>query len=630
MHAHEEQRNDHPAAAKVPRGDAEAASRAHPDLSAALRPDSVIALQRMIGNAALTRLLAGDVAVQRSPVHGVLRSPGRPLDGAVRADMEARLGADFSDVRVHTDRTAHESAEAVGAEAYTSSSHIAFRQGRYDTTSHSGRERLAHELTHVVQQRRGPVAGTTTDDGLTVSDPSDRFEREAERVAARAMAGGTPALAEQPAPTSATDGGTVVARMISTADFLARTKATWSRGNKVVPIDRALAAYHAVPQNDFTARRTALKNLVRACESYLNTSKSQTFGPQVGDVNREAHDELKAVTVPALVQETKQRAAGHQVIYQALIDAEGQTDRVDRLRALLRAQELLLAEIGNGNAATEDDLVFVSSKLMEWQSHVAGSLTAEEQRLVVEDDLGLLARMRVDQAVPQITRDVLTDLLAHRDLVDFRVGTPGTTLAGPDSPGKYTLKNMSNPPLGTTERLGALTHELTHVDAGEAYANTEILLLFQRGATDDQVAQLAVGRKNEIELLRTRLHQFAGLDNSQRRLFEGKLDYTLSKTRLMSYALSFKEKEKIDQATFDRIVHLDTLTKPNSGLLVEYDTVINQLLIYLHRWGVDPAEPLYVETRRIAGQQRGERQAGHAAQAQAAAPAATTQPQSQT
>ncbi|MEV0371849.1 DUF4157 domain-containing protein [Streptomyces sp. NPDC050636] len=132
--------------------------------------------------------------VQRSAVQDVLRTPGRPLDDPVRTDMESRLGADFSDVRVHTDTAAHESAESVNAHAYTSGSHIVFQRGRYDASSASGRHMLAHELTHVIQQRSGPVAGTDRGDGTKVSDPSDRFEREAEANAARAMSPGAAAV----------------------------------------------------------------------------------------------------------------------------------------------------------------------------------------------------------------------------------------------------------------------------------------------------------------------------------------------------------------------------------------------------------------------------------------------------
>ncbi|MDT9693030.1 DUF4157 domain-containing protein [Streptomyces sp. P9(2023)] len=120
-------------------------------------------------------------AVQRSAVHDVLRAPGRPLDTSTRTDMESRLGADFSDVRIHTGGAAKASAAEVGARAYTSGSHVVIGDGGGDAHT------LAHELTHVIQQRQGPVTGTDNGSGLKVSDPSDRFEREAEANAHAVM-----------------------------------------------------------------------------------------------------------------------------------------------------------------------------------------------------------------------------------------------------------------------------------------------------------------------------------------------------------------------------------------------------------------------------------------------------------
>jgi hypothetical protein len=71
-------------------------------------------LQRVAGNAGVTAALADE---ERSPVHDVVSSGGRPLDTDVRGDMEARLGHDFGDVRVHDDSRAHDSAVAVNANA---------------------------------------------------------------------------------------------------------------------------------------------------------------------------------------------------------------------------------------------------------------------------------------------------------------------------------------------------------------------------------------------------------------------------------------------------------------------------------------------------------------------------------
>ncbi|MFE2876971.1 DUF4157 domain-containing protein [Streptomyces roseus] len=156
---------------------------------------ALAALQRSVGNAAVTRMLAAghgtgpgheDAPLQRATAHDVLRSPGQPLDTALREEMESRLGADFSDVRVHSDPLAQRSAAEIGARAYTSGSHVVVTDGGKD------KHTLAHELTHVIQQRQGPVAGTDTGHGLRVSDPGDRFEREAEANAIRAMAAPAP------------------------------------------------------------------------------------------------------------------------------------------------------------------------------------------------------------------------------------------------------------------------------------------------------------------------------------------------------------------------------------------------------------------------------------------------------
>lgn len=129
---------------------------------------------------------SGQPQLQRSAVHDVLRSGGRPLDEATRSDMEARLGADFSDVRIHDDAAARASAAEVGAHAYTSGSHVVIGDGGGD------RHTLAHELTHVIQQRHGPVAGNDNGTGVRVSDPGDAFERAAEANATRALSGPAP------------------------------------------------------------------------------------------------------------------------------------------------------------------------------------------------------------------------------------------------------------------------------------------------------------------------------------------------------------------------------------------------------------------------------------------------------
>ena len=158
-------------------------------------PRGLLALQRAVGNSGV-RGLADE---ERSPVLDVVSSGGgQPLEEPVRADMEGRLGHSFADVRVHTGEAAHNSAAAVNAHAYTVGSNIVFQRDKYDPGTDGGRTMLAHELTHVVQQRSGPVDGTATGAGVRISDPSDRFEREAAATAERAMsAPSVPATAQR-------------------------------------------------------------------------------------------------------------------------------------------------------------------------------------------------------------------------------------------------------------------------------------------------------------------------------------------------------------------------------------------------------------------------------------------------
>ncbi len=192
------------------------------------------AVQRSIGNAAVSRMLerarhqhgaggaqqqAGPAAVQRSAVQDVLHAPGQPLSAPVKEEMEARLGADFSQVRVHTDDAARASAADIGARAYTFGNHVVIGDGGAD------KHTLAHELSHVMQQREGPVAGTDHGNGLKVSNPSDRFEREAAANAAQAMSEPTPGrstghASTRPDSASAAGRGSAIQRAIFARDVL--------------------------------------------------------------------------------------------------------------------------------------------------------------------------------------------------------------------------------------------------------------------------------------------------------------------------------------------------------------------------------------------------------------------------
>ena len=105
------------------------------------------------------RRMSGTAGPGEAPavVGEALRSSGQPLSPGIRAFMEPRIGYDFSRVRVHTDELAARSARSVDALAYTVGSDVVFGAGQYAPETPAGRGLLAHELTHVVQQRESPA-----------------------------------------------------------------------------------------------------------------------------------------------------------------------------------------------------------------------------------------------------------------------------------------------------------------------------------------------------------------------------------------------------------------------------------------------------------------------------------------
>jgi uncharacterized protein DUF4157 len=111
---------------------------------------------------------------------------GAPLPGGLRGKFEGSLGADLGGVRVHTGGASAEAADALGARAYAVGPHIHFARGAFDPASRGGERLLAHEVAHTVQQ--GGAAGPPQTK-LAVSAPGDAHEVEADRAAARMIAG---------------------------------------------------------------------------------------------------------------------------------------------------------------------------------------------------------------------------------------------------------------------------------------------------------------------------------------------------------------------------------------------------------------------------------------------------------
>ncbi len=170
--------------------------------------------QRSLGNRAVQRLVAGLPVIQRKcscngscgsckeeeelqragiqrkaagqfdgiadSVQDITRytGDGQPLDTSTRTFMESRFGQDFSGVHIHTDREANRWARDLNAHAFTTGQDVFFAPHKYAPSTIEGQKLLAHELTHVVQQRNSALLQR-----VAVGEAGDVFEQEADTVA---------------------------------------------------------------------------------------------------------------------------------------------------------------------------------------------------------------------------------------------------------------------------------------------------------------------------------------------------------------------------------------------------------------------------------------------------------------
>src|ERR1041385_2564801 len=147
-----------------------------------------------------------EVRIQSSRIHGhtpalstalesslgSLRARGQPLAASTRSFFEPRFGHDLSEVRVHTDPNAAESAAAIAARAYTTGRNIVFAAGAYKPNTSAGQRLLAHELAHPFQQSGGlpdtpthspHIQRQISDEALAFRDPPYRREVQDEAPA---------------------------------------------------------------------------------------------------------------------------------------------------------------------------------------------------------------------------------------------------------------------------------------------------------------------------------------------------------------------------------------------------------------------------------------------------------------
>ncbi|MDX2240709.1 MAG: DUF4157 domain-containing protein [Leptolyngbyaceae cyanobacterium bins.302] len=164
-----EQEADRVAAAVVRQIHPPAATSQSPQANATPTPQIQPLVQRQGGSGGMEAPAHVEAGIQQA------RGSGQPLPEGLRSFMEQAFGADFSGVRVHTGGDSDRLNQAVQAKAFTTGQNIFFRQGTYDPGSSGGQELIAHELTHVVQQRSNEPSQAL---GLLRSTPVGAIQRK--------------------------------------------------------------------------------------------------------------------------------------------------------------------------------------------------------------------------------------------------------------------------------------------------------------------------------------------------------------------------------------------------------------------------------------------------------------------
>ncbi|MDF0682147.1 MAG: DUF4157 domain-containing protein [Candidatus Nitrosocosmicus sp.] len=117
-------------------------------------------------------------------INSALNTPGKNLDNNTRHYMEPRLGYNFKDVKIHNDSGASKSADSINAKAYTVGNDVVFGKGQYNPSTDAGKNLIAHELTHVIQQNSNPSSrGIQMKSNLATANKSAGLEGEANKKA---------------------------------------------------------------------------------------------------------------------------------------------------------------------------------------------------------------------------------------------------------------------------------------------------------------------------------------------------------------------------------------------------------------------------------------------------------------
>ena len=508
----------------------------------------------------------------------------QPIPARARRCMERLFGRDFGEVRlVESDLPTR-----IGARAFAFGSDVFVPRVAALLASADGWRLLGHELTHVLQQRDGRAAAPRSA-GSTLLDDAD-LEAEADRMgaaAARAFGRSRPARAYHVPPVhpAGARGAPVVQCAMTLDEFKTKTATSGIRSlDKISGIDDELKAFHELsmrkPRN-FTAISKSARKVYDAAKKFKAQKPDSSRMPGVDELIRQ------------LVIED--------AIFARLAEFEAETDEIKKFAILEKAQEGWFKQRTRGelvNKWIDGDITILMNKLLTGNKNAPA---------LVGRDIDSLIEIGKDPDTPALLSAVIAECTAARNTqqIDMACNTPGLKYnQSRGGTAKYTLNHALEQSLGKRFRMGSLLHELTHLSNAEIFGNTCLMLAISPGASDSEVIKVAKARNAKIA-------QLLALIDKEKSVFDAMDSMTITQGTAVNNRLYIEFKEKctypvsgkfgnqylrVFKSKMDPAVHARLVDLNSKGLdceLTEYDSVVNQMLLWSYLYGMDKNSGIY-------------------------------------
>ena len=355
--------------------------------------------------------------------------------------------------------------------------------------------------------------------------------------------------------------------------------------NKVLPVDAALTKFLAAV--GIPARRAELINVIAACDTYLALGMTARRKDGVRKLKKFAEMEMES--------------ADHYITGMA-----AGTEK-DKLADMLEAMDLYnkVAYAGGNSDYLHDPIAKEISdtvKIME-----TTPLGKQALKTFMDADLARLEAVMNDKKAPKILREIMQELLANKDNIHFEVGKAGASHTNPASgnPEEYSVNSPLDLSGGTADRMGSLTHEMTHVSVAATFDNTPIILAYKKGMPEKDIIALGAKRTANVEALKGLLDADETFDARQRSFLNIQLGY-MKQSKMGTYVANFFAANKLTLEEKNELLALAAKI-PNNSLLIEYDTVINQFVMVLYQWGIPQSNSFFKKAIAVATEAKAER-----------------------